>query len=113
MNGNNFSKQSGVEQSRAHAVRDKGIDYSDIPQLPKEHFEHGQLRVGGVPVQRGKVNIELQLDAWLVEYFRQQAGERDPAALINQVLKQAVVDDTARQIAERFREEGEQQSVLA
>ncbi len=77
-------------------MRDEDIDFTDHREATAEDFARGQLRVGGVPVQRGKVNIELQLSAWLVEYFRQQAGERDPAALINQVLKQAVVDDTAR-----------------
>ena len=78
-------------------------------------FNGGQFYVGNVPVPPDdvKVDIELELSAWLVEYFRQQAGERDLAALINRVLKQAVVDDTARQIAEFLREEGEQQPVLA
>ena len=94
-------------------MRDEDIDLTDHPEWTAADFARAQLRVGGVPVQRGKVDIELQLSAWLVEYFRQQAGERDPAALINQVLKQSVVDDTARRIAEKFREEGEHQPVLA
>ena len=113
MSDNNSSAQFGVEQENLTPERDEDTDYSDIPQLSKEHFERGQLRIGGKPVKRGKASVELALDAWLVEYFRQQAGERDPAALINQVLKQAVVDDSARQIAEKFREEGEQQPVPA
>ena len=93
-------------------MRDEDIDLSEHPEATAEDFARAQLRVGGVPVERGKTDIELELDVWLVEYFRQQAGERDLAALINRVLKQAVVDDTARQIAERFREE-EQQPVPA
>lgn len=113
MNDNYSQTQSETDWERIDAMRDEDIDFSDHPEATAKDFARAQLRVGGKPVQRGKVDINLTLDAWLVEYFHQQAGDRDPAALINQVLKQAVVDDTARQIAERFREEGEHQPILA
>ena len=115
MSNNYSSIHSETDWQRVKAMQDEDIDFSDHRRMTAEDFQRGQAYVGGVPVPPGnvKVDIELQLSAWLVEYFRQQAGDCDPAGLINQVLKQAVVDDTARQIAEKFREEGEHQPVLA
>ena len=114
MSNNYSSMQSETDWERIDAMRDEDIDFSEQREATAEDFQRGQFYVGNVPVPPHdvKVDMELELDAWLVEYFRQQAGERDPAALINQMLKQAVVDNTARQIAERFREE-EQRPVPA
>ena len=72
-------------------MRDEDIDLSDIPEITAEQMSRAVLRVGGRPVPKGKVLIPLLLDADVVTYFQEQAGEDYYADLINNVLKTAMM----------------------
>ncbi len=98
MSRNNSSKVSETDWERVDAMGDGEIDFSDLPELSEEWFKRATLRVGGQPVSKGKVDVHLQLSAWIVEYFKQQAGEEHYQALINEVLKQSIIQDEVRQL---------------
>jgi uncharacterized protein (DUF4415 family) len=68
-------------------MRDEDIDASDIPELTEEQMQGATLRVGGKPISRGKVRINILLDAEVVAYFKSQAGGRGYQTLINEALK--------------------------
>ena len=61
------------------------IDMSDIPEVTEEQLAQAVLRVDGKPVPRGKVQVNMYLDAAVVAYFKAQAGGRGYQTLINEV----------------------------
>ncbi|MDZ7304293.1 MAG: hypothetical protein ONB44_19385 [candidate division KSB1 bacterium] len=44
-------------------MRDEDIDLSDVPEITAEQMAKAVLRVGGKPVPKGKVRVNLSLDA--------------------------------------------------
>jgi uncharacterized protein (DUF4415 family) len=81
------SKDSQTDWERINKMEDKDIDFSDIPEITEEQFERSLLRIGGKPVPKGKVRVNILLDANIVAYFKAQAGGRGYQTLINQALK--------------------------
>jgi len=64
------------------------------------------LRVGGKPASKGKVRINILLDAEVVAYFKAQAGGRGYQTLINEALKVSMLDrDLESTIRRVIREE--------
>ena len=90
MKKNSISKKSLTDWERIQTIQDKDIDLSDIPEITAAQMARAVLRVGGQPVPKGKVLIPLLLDADVVTYFQDQAGEGDYADLMNEVLKTAM-----------------------
>ena len=86
MNNSSSSKISQTDWARIHAMQDEDIDFSDIPETTEGQMAQAVLRVGGVPVERGKQQVNMMLDAFIVEYFKRKAGEQDYQALINAAL---------------------------
>jgi uncharacterized protein (DUF4415 family) len=68
-------------------MQDADIDFSEIPEVTAEQMARARLRVGGRPVSKGKVRVDMILDAAVVAYFKAQAGEQDYQMLINETLK--------------------------
>ena len=83
-------------------MTDADIDLSDSPAITEEMAATGVLRVGGVPVERGKRRLTMYLDAAIVEYFKARAGVRGYQTLINETLKHAIeresLEDTLRRV---------------
>jgi len=83
-------------------MTDADIDLSDSPEITEEMAATGVLRVGGVPVERGKRRLTMYLDAAIVEYFKAKAGARGYQTLINETLKHAIeresLEDTLRRV---------------
>ncbi|MEC4882182.1 MAG: BrnA antitoxin family protein [Scytonema sp. PMC 1070.18] len=79
-------KISQTDWERVQAMQDEDIDFSDIPEATEEQMAQAVLRVGGVPVERGKQQVNMMLDAFIVEYFKRIAGEQDYQILINAAL---------------------------
>ena len=73
-------------------MQDADIDFSEIPEVTAEQMARARLRVGGQPVPRGKVRVDVLLDAAVVAYFKAQAGEQDYQMLINETLKNKMHD---------------------
>ncbi len=69
------------------AMRDEDIDTSEIPEITEEQMKRATLRAGGRPIKKGKVRINILLDAEVVAHFKFQAGERGYQTLINEALK--------------------------
>jgi uncharacterized protein (DUF4415 family) len=69
---------------------DEDIDISEIPEVTAEQIAHAVLRVGGKPVDRGKVRVNINLDAEVVAYFKAEAGGRGYQTLINETLKDSI-----------------------
>jgi len=64
------------------------------------------LRVGGKPISKGKVRINIFLDAEVVAHFKSQAGGRGCQTLINEALKASIRDrDLESTIRRIIREE--------
>jgi len=51
-------------------MRDEDIDLSEIPEIATEQMARAVMRVGGKPPPKGKVRINLLLDAGVVAYFK-------------------------------------------
>ncbi len=74
-------------------MEDKEIDLTDIPEITAKQLKKATLRVGGKPVSKGKVRVNMYLDSEVVEYFKAQAGNRGYQTLINETLKESMRGD--------------------
>jgi uncharacterized protein (DUF4415 family) len=71
-------------------MKDENIDLSDIPEVTEEQMVRAKFRIGGKPVAKGKVRVNIFLDANVVAYFKTQAGGRGYQTLINEALKENI-----------------------
>jgi len=107
----NMSKKSTLEDSqtewkRIKAMNDEDIDTSEIPEITEEQMKRATLRFGGQHVSKGKVRVNILLDAEVVAYFKSQAGGRGYQTLINEALKAGMRDrDLETTIRRIIREE--------
>lgn len=68
-------------------MENEEIDTSDIPQVTEDQIAKAKLRLGGKEVSRGKIRVNIFLDAEVVAYFKAKAGGRGYQTLINEALK--------------------------
>ena len=105
-------KISKTDWKAIEEMGDKEIDLSEIPEVTAEQMSRAKMRVGGKPVTRGKVRVNIYLDSEIVEYFKAQAGGRGYQTLINQTLKESIRHQNLEEIVRRvIREELEELSV--
>lgn len=81
MNRENLNSTSRTNWAALKAMSDEYIDYSDIPPLTDEFFEHATLRI---PVDQAQ-NL-VQLDPDVKQWFQNQGDQYK--TLINSVLRQ-------------------------
>ena len=106
MSKKSTSKASRTDWERILKMRDEDIDFSEIPEVTAEQMARSMLRIGGRRVLRGKIRINLSLDAGVVAYFKTQAGGRNFQKLINEALKAKIRDQNLETILRRvIREE--------
>ncbi len=106
MNKNYTTKGSETNWERLETMQDKDIDFSDIPEITEDQFKKAKLRFGGKPIQKGKVRVNILLDANIVAYFKAQAGGRGYQTLINEALKENIRHhDLERTLRKVIREE--------
>ena len=99
-------KDSQTDWERINAMSDEDIDTSEIPEITEEQMKKATVRVGGKPVSKGKVRINILLDAEVIAYFKSQAGGRGYQTLINEALKASIRDrDLESTIRRIIREE--------
>ena len=75
-------------------MRDEEIDTSDAPEITPDIADKGIVRLNGRPVPRGKTRLTMYLDTALIEYFKAKAGARGYQTLINDTLRQAIVQES-------------------
>jgi uncharacterized DUF497 family protein/predicted DNA binding CopG/RHH family protein len=96
------SNISQTDWARIAAMQDEDIDLSEVPEVTDEQMARAVLRVGGVPVERGKRRVNMFLDAVIVEYFKAKAGERGYQTLINEALAEYIrrqaLEETLRRV---------------
>ena len=106
MNKKYTSKDSQTDWQRITAMQDKDIDLSDIPEVTEDQMAGAKMRIGGKPVAKGKVRVNIFLDAEVVAYFKAKAGGRGYQTLINESLKANIRDHELETILRRvIREE--------
>ena len=99
-------KDSQTDWERLDAMQDEDIDLSDIPQVTEEQMARAVLRLDGKPVPKGKVRVNMFLDADIVAYFKMQASGRGYQTLINETLRTSIHDRDMETILRRvIREE--------
>lgn len=70
-------------------MKDKDIDFSDLPEIPPEKFARAIVRKGLQPVAR-KAQITLRVDADVLEWFREKgAGYQSRMNAVLRAYKQA------------------------
>jgi len=79
-------------------MEDKDIDLTDIPEVTAEQMAQAELRMGGKVISKGKVRVNMYLDAAIVEYFKAKAGGRGYQTLINETLKDSIRHQDLEQI---------------
>lgn len=100
------SKTSQTDWNRIFKMRDEDIDLSEIPEITDKQMKRSVLRVGGKPIPKGKVQVNLSLDAGVVAYFKTQAGGRNFQKLVNEALKTKIRDQNIESVLRRvIREE--------
>ena len=88
-----ISKNSQTDWEKINKMENKDIDFFEIPETKEEQFTKFQLRIEGKAVPKGKVRVNVLLDAPVVAYFKSQAGGRGYQTLINQALKTNILHD--------------------
>jgi len=102
MNRKYISRTSQTDWKRLDKMRDEDIDLSEIPEITAEQMAHSVMRVGGKPLPKSKVRVNLSLDANIVAYFKTQARGRDFQKLINEALKTKIRDQNFESILRRI-----------
>ena len=90
MSNESTLKGSKTDWETLKKMKDEDIDLSEIPEVTAEQIAQATLRVGGKPVSRSKVRVNIYLDAEVVEYFKAEAGGRGYQTLINETLKESI-----------------------
>jgi uncharacterized protein (DUF4415 family) len=65
------SKKSRTDWKRVDALKDQGIDLSDLPEVSPEMFARAIVRRGLKPVPR-KAQLTLRVDSDVLQWYRKQ-----------------------------------------
>jgi len=65
------SRKSRSDWKRVDALADRGIDFSDTPELTPEMFARAVVRQGLKPVAR-KNQLTIRVDGDVLEWYRKQ-----------------------------------------
>ena len=82
-------------------MSERDIDLSEIPEITEAQMKRAVLRVDGELVAKGKVRVNMFLDADIVAYFKAQAGGRGYQTLINDALRSSILADDLETVLRR------------
>lgn len=71
MKKSTISKKSQTDWKRVDALKDKDIDFTEVPEVPAEMFAQAIVRHGLKPVSR-KTQLTLRVDSDVLEWFKNQ-----------------------------------------
>jgi hypothetical protein len=87
-------RTSLTDWERIYAMRDEDIDLSDIPEATEDQMQHGIRRIGGEPVIKGKVRINMYLSGCEPGSILQSSSKRRGCqTLINDALEESIRRD--------------------
>ena len=87
MNSKPFSPEELEQLAKLRAMRDEDIDLSDIPELTEEQLSRGFRPSLHRPI---KLPVTIRLDADVVGWFKEHAGDKPYQTEITRVLRQHV-----------------------
>ncbi len=90
MNKKSTLKDSHTNWERIKKLKEEEIDLSDTPEVTEDKLFNAVLRMSGRRVPRGKVRINILLDAEIVAYYKTISGGKGYQTLINETLKQSI-----------------------
>ena len=90
MNDDSTLESSQTDWKTLEDMKDEDIDLSEIPEITADQIARATLQVGGKPVSRRKVRVNIYLDAEVVAYFKARAGGRGYQTLVNEALKESI-----------------------
>ena len=93
MNKNSSTSDSHTDLSKLKNMKDNNIDLSEIPEISEEFLSDATIRFNGTILSKKKVRINILLDETTVAYFKTLASGRGYQTLINEVLKQSMMQD--------------------
>ena len=106
MNKSSSLKSSSTNFAKLKNMDDKNIDLSEIPEINEEIISKSIIRFNGIPISKGKVRVNILLDETIVAYFKTLASGRGYQTLINEALKQSILqDDIEMKLRRIIREE--------
>ena len=108
MKRKSISKTSKTDWVRLKAMADHDIDFSDIPPITVKQLARATFRVGGKPVIKSKIRVNLLLDAEVLAYFKAQSRPlgKNYQAVINDALKESILSrDLEAALRQIIREE--------
>ena len=91
MSSKPFSPEELKQLARLEAMSDADIDTSDIPEMTDEQWANARRYVRPV-----KQPVTIRLDAEIVGWFKQHAGDQPYQTEINRVLRQHVAQAKRR-----------------
>lgn len=73
-------------------MKDSEIDFSDIPEITAEQLSRATLRLGGKPVSKSKIRVNILVDADVLAYFKTQSRPigKNYQTLVNEALKASI-----------------------
>ncbi len=102
MKKSSFSKHSETDEIFLHHAKDEDIDLSDIPEITEEQITQAIMRMKGKEIPKGKVRVNMYLDADLVAFFKAKAGGRGYQTLINETLRDSVSGEELESLLRRI-----------
>jgi uncharacterized protein (DUF4415 family) len=90
MNKKSTLRDSHTNWKRIKKLKEEEIDLSDIPEVTEDKLSNAVLRLGGRRMPKGKVRINILLDAEIVAYYKTISGGKGYQTLINETLKQSI-----------------------
>ncbi len=102
MKKTSFSEHSETDRDFLHNAKDEDIDLSEITEITEEQLERAILRTGGKPVIKGKVRVNMYLDADLIAFFKTKAGGRGYQTLINETLRESIENENLEKLLRRI-----------
>ena len=91
MSSKPFSPEELEQLAKLEAMSDADVDTSDIPEMTDEQWANARRYVRPV-----KQPVTIRLDAEIVGWFKEHAGDRPYQTEINRVLRQHVADAKRR-----------------
>ena len=85
MSGKPFTPEELDQLAKLEAMSDEDIDTSDIPEMTDEQWANARRYVRPV-----KQPVTIRLDAEVVGWFKEHAGNKPYQTEINRVLRQHV-----------------------
>ncbi len=102
MNKNYSLNDSQTDPEKLRIRESKEVNTSEVPEVSKEQMANAKIRYNKIPLSKKKVRVNILLDETIVAYFKSLAGGRGYQTLINDALKQSMLQDNLENTLRRI-----------